>query len=480
MRFTRVTLFLIALIFVLGFYQLTKLFLAEVEPNTFQATEEVMVDASHLLAELVEDEMSRNALDTTKLREVFKGAHSREFEAQIYAHLKKRVGLNAYLTDANGIVIFDSDNGKREGENYAKRRDVNFTLRGLYGARSSREDPNNAFTSILYVAAPVGDPKQPYGVLTVYKPQADALPMIQEHRKLITRACFLIGGGILTLIIIVFLWLFRPIGKITEYARAIERGERPPLPKIGIGREVNTLSHALESMRQALEGRHFAERYIRTLTHELKSPLAGIRGAAELLDENMPAEDRKRFLGNIRAETARAERLINRLVELAALESKSHLDAPLLIDVRDVIQQAIDQAKPLADLRHIVLAIDLPDIPVTIKGDAFILRAAITNLMENAIDFSPEKEEVTITLEIMENEAVLRIRDIGPGIPDYARERVFERFFSLRHQTTAGRKGTGLGLPLVKEVAELHQGHVGFTCPQTGGTVFELRLPLAF
>ncbi|MGC4015538.1 MAG: two-component system sensor histidine kinase CreC [Luteolibacter sp.] len=341
MRFTRVTLFFIAFIMVLGFYQLANYFLSGVEPQTFQATEEVMVDSAHLLAELVENEMEHGKLDTDRLREVFDGAHEREFRAQIFNHLKQHVGMNAYLTDAKGVVIFDSEEGRREGQDFSRLRDVLLTLQGQYGARSSRNDQSDSTSSILYVAAPVGDAKHPSGVLTVFKPQADALPMIKERKQVIYRAFSLIGGGTLVLITVVFLWLYRPISRITEYARAIERGERPKLPKIGIGREVNTLAHALESMREALEGRAYAEHYIQTLTHEMKSPLAAIRGAAELLDEDMPADTRHRFLENIRAESARTERLINRLLELSAIESKTRLESAEAIDLVQVVSQAV-------------------------------------------------------------------------------------------------------------------------------------------
>jgi signal transduction histidine kinase len=134
------------------------------------------------------------------------------------------------------------------------------------------------------------------------------MPLIRQRRQIIYTACGLIGSGIIFLICAVFLWLFRPIGKITEYARAIERDERPAKPNIGIGREVNTLAHALDSMRNSLENRKYVERYVQTLTHEMKSRLAAIRGAAELLDEEMPVDIRKRFIGNILAESARSER----------------------------------------------------------------------------------------------------------------------------------------------------------------------------
>jgi two-component system sensor histidine kinase CreC len=304
------------------------------------------------------------------------------------------------------------------------------------------------------------------------------MPLVRERRRIIYTACGLIGSGIIFLIGAVFLWLFHPLGKITEYARAIERGERPAKPKIGIGREVNTLARALDSMRDALEGRGYVERYIQTLTHEMKSPLAAIRGAAELLNEEMPATTRQRFLSNILAETARSDRLINRLLELSAIESRSRLDQPAEIDFHVVVARAIDQARPLAEIAGVNLELELPPTPLPVRGDAFILRAAVTNLLENAIDFSPRGSVVPITLTVHGGMVELTIRDHGPGIPDYAREKVFERFYSLRHPGS-GRKGTGLGLPLVREAAELHGGSITLEPGSPdGGTVAKWIMPL--
>ena len=475
MRFTRVTLFLIAGIITLGFYQLARNFLAEVEPQTFQATEEMMVDTANLLAELVTADMLPNA---PAMRQAFDKARARRFEARIFDHLKQQVGINAYLTDNKGVVIFDSDGGKREGLDYSSKRDVSFTLAGRYGARSSREKPDDSSTSILYVAAPVGDPKQALGVLTVYKPQLDVMPLVRARRRIIYTACGLIGSGIIFLIAAVFLWLFRPIGKITEYARAIERGDRPAKPKIGIGREVNTLASALDSMRAALEDRAYVERYIQTLTHEMKSPLAAIRGAAELLNEDIPQAARQRFLDNILSETARSDRLINRLLELAAIENRPRLEQTVAIDFRTILSQAMDQARPLAEIAGVELAYEPLAFPVPICGDAFILRAAITNLMENAIDFSPRGQGVEISLDAHDGTMELTIRDRGAGIPDYAKDKVFERFYSLRHHDT-GRKGTGLGLTLVREAADLHGGSITLDSAIDGGTIARWTMPLA-
>jgi two-component system sensor histidine kinase CreC len=478
MRLTRITLLLITFVMALGFYRLTRSLLDDVEPQILQATEEVMVDAAHVFSEMVSQEMNEGALDKKQLRDMFQRARDHEFQAQIFTLQKQQVGMNLYVTDAAGVVIFDSEDGKREGQDYMSKRDVRLTLSGQYGARSSREAEEDSTTSIMYVAAPLGPRHAPRGVVTVFKKQADALPMIAERRAVMIQAIVIIGTGILLLIAAVFWWVYQPIGILTKYAKAVEKGQRPPKPLLGAGREVNALYHALETMREALEGRRYVEHFTQTLTHEMKSPLAAIRGAAELLDEEMPEEQRRRFLENIRAESQRAERLISRLLELAGVESRSHLDVTEIVDFVAIVEAAMEEARPAAENARVEMALQAPESRPTVKGDRFILRAAVSNLLENAMEFSPPDSTVTVTIEVEKDEVFLRIDDQGPGVPDYAREKIFERFYSLRHHHS-GRKGTGLGLNLVREAADLHRGAITLVNRPNGGARATLCLPLS-
>ena len=479
MRLTRITLVIIALIIGASFNLLVRKQLADVEPQLFQATEEAMVDTANILAEFAESEFTADGFDSERFSEAMDDVHARAIGAAIYKHTKEQVGMDIYVTDGAGVVIYDSKYPERVGEDFSQNRDVYLTLKGKYGARSSRVDEEDETSSVLHVAARIGSPEEPLGVLTVYKPQADVLPIIRRRISEIWWGTGLVGGGILFCVGVVFVWQYRPISKLTEYARDIEAGKRTPVPYLGLGREVNTLARALESMRESLEGRQFAEQYVRTLTHEMKSPLAGIRGAAELLvedAEHMPEKDRNRFLGNIQAETLRADRLLTRLLELSALEGKTKLDASGPLDLREVVGRALKGAEAMADLAGVILDFHEPVEPVMAKGDSFVLRAAVTNLLENAIDFSPEGETVFVSVSSEEHTHRIIVEDKGEGIPEYAREKVFERFFSLRHLRT-GRKGTGLGLTLVKEAVELHQGSVRMEEGKGGGTRVILDLP---
>jgi len=466
MRLTRVTLFFVVLILGLGFYQLVTYLLEDVEAQTLQATEEAMVDTANLLANYVEKE--------GELALIFNEAGDRRFEARIFKILKSNVGMNAYLTDARGVILFDSGTPENIGKNFKSWPDVSKTLQGRYGARSSRSDEQNASSSVMYVGAPVRKDGKIIGCLSVYKAQSDVLTFVRHRRKSIINATALIGVGILILIAAVFVWLFRPVGQLTDYARAITRGERRPRPQVGVGREVNTLAKALHDMRESLEGRQYADQYIQTLTHELKSPLAAIQGAAELLDEEMPPADRARFLANIRSQTSRCEHLIHRLLELSALEAKTHLEHLHRFDLTARCQQSLAQIKPLAEAHRVHLQSDLP-ARMDLQGNEALLGSALNHLLENAIQFSPENGTVTLTLQSTDGILQLAVSDQGEGIADFAQERAFERFYSFRPEDKG--KGNGLGLAFVKEIAVLHQGKAFIKRGKIAGTIAGMVIP---
>ncbi|MEN8737210.1 MAG: two-component system sensor histidine kinase CreC [Akkermansiaceae bacterium] len=475
MRLTRIILFFVAFIMALGFYRLVDYLLADLENQTFQATEESMVDSANLLASHVEKNWDHHP--ATTLEEFFKDSGKRLFKATIYKEVKTTIGLDAYLTDQNGIILFDSAHHEHVGQDFSSWRDVKRTLEGIYGTRSSRADQNDPNSSIMFIGAPIRKNGEIVGCLSVYKAQADVLPFVQSRRQQIIQSVILIGLGILALITAVFVWLFRPVGQLTDYARAITRGERLSKPQVGVGREVNTLANALHDMRESLENRQHANQYIQTLTHELKSPLAAIQGAAELLREDMPIEDRRRFLENIRAQTARCERLTHRLLELSAVEAQSHLEQAHEFDFTARCQHSIEQMTPLAEARQITLKAGLPKHQFYF-GNELLIGSSLNHLLENAIQFSRQGGTVSLKLAVEKNELVLTIRDNGPGLPDFASERAFERFYSFRPSEQKNGKGNGLGLAFVKEVTELHHGTASLKSHPEGGAEATLTFPI--
>ena len=479
MRVTQFSLLAVVIIVSTGFGLLADHLMNNLERETYQATEEVLIDMANVLAAVVQAGVKDHQLDPAMLREAYPLALDRRFNAAVFDLEKTHVGTQVYLTDAKGVVIYDSDNDLHTGRDLSEYRDVNLTLAGRYGARSSRYIPSESSTSVLHVAAPVYDGKDVLGVLTVRKPKIDQWFFVQQRRSRIQISTLLIGAGIALFVGAVLFWVLHPLRRLTAYVQSVRRGERPARPDLGDSMEVNTLANSLEAMREELEGRDYAATFVQTLTHELKSPLAAIRATSELLGENhMDEAQRRRFTETLRQECERTEHLIRQLLRLAEVERQKSLQKHDSLDLRQVVEQACAEFTSAAEAKGVRWNLRLPDSPCLLAGDEALLRRAIMNVVENAVDFSPPKGEIDLTLATANGKHRLTVQDHGPGIPDYAVARLFERFYSLKHKQT-GRKGSGLGLCFAKEAAELHGGSLTLRNGEPDGACAELVLPEA-
>lgn len=445
-----------------------------VERQYLEASEEAMVDVAQLIASRLEN----GAVDLEGLRQEWDAARNREFSAKIYGITKTTLEMNAYVTDERGIVIFDSDGGRSEGQDFSGKRDVGLTLAGRYGARSTLFDPSDADSSVMFVGAPIRRDGRIAGMVSVSKAQRSVFGFRDETRVWIRTLGLIYFGAVALGAYLVVTLFSRPIRRLTDYAHAVARGERAVPPRGGSG-EAATLGRAFEEMRDALENRAYVENYVQTVTHEMKSPVAAIRGAAELLNEDMPADRRGKFIANIQAEARRLQNIIDRLLALAALESRKKLDHPSAIPLADLAHAVCAQLQPAAEARGLRLDLICEGRP-EVLGESFLIESALNNLLQNAIDFSPSGGviRVRVALDAAERAVEITVEDEGSGVPDYALPRLFERFFSLQRPDT-GRKSSGLGLCFVREAAALHSGSVQVeNRSDSRGARAILRLPL--
>jgi two-component system, OmpR family, sensor histidine kinase CreC len=330
----------------------------------------------------------------------------------------------------------------------------------------------------MYVAAPLRRDGAIVGAVSVGKPARSFGQFVEAAR----RKTIMIGVtsvlAVALLVAILSVWLVRPFGLVADYWRYVRAQRSFSLPRLG-RRALGTLGAAYDEMRDALAGRSYVADYVQTLTHELKSPLSAIRGAAELLREGdaMPAPDRARFLANIERETARIQALVDRMMELAALESRHFLDRTEPVALRALLEERLASAQAAGAARGVSVALDAPE-DATVDGDPLLLQRAVGNLLDNALDFSPAGGRIELALRRSARHAEITVRDHGPGIPDYADERVFEKFYSLARPGTQ-RKSTGLGLPFVREIAALHGGRIALRNATGGGALALLTLPLS-
>lgn len=251
-----------------------------------------------------------------------------------------------------------------------------------------------------------------------------------------------------------------------------QRAEVPTLR----GGELAQLARAVERMRTELEGKAYVERYVHTLTHELKSPLAAIRGAAELLEGEMPTAQRQRFVANISGESARLQHLIERLLYLAQVEQRQGLEERVPVPLAPLVEDLLQAQAARIEAAGLRIE-NAVNIGLEASGERFLLRQALANLLDNALDFTPAGGLIRIAASRDGHELDLRLYNQGEAIPDYALPRLTERFYSLP-RPGSGRKSTGLGLNFVQEVAQLHGGSLQ-VCNLDGGVEVRLRLPVA-
>jgi two-component system sensor histidine kinase CreC len=481
----------------LGFFLITgiaaffvlRVFSAEIRPSVARVVEDMLVDTANILAELVEDDLAAmppgGTLEASPFAQRVRDYAERPVDARIWGMSKQSLDYRVYVTDAQGRVVLDTGarpGGVAVGQDYSRWRDVALTLKGQYGARATREVEMEGRPSVLYVAAPIRQGMHTIGVLTVAKPMSTVQKFIDRaEREILVKGLWLMGLS-LGVGVLVTAWIVWSVRRLRHFAQHVELGQRggERVQAPVLSGELGDLARAMEAMRDRLEGHEHVEDMVRALTHELKSPLAAIGGAAELLHDDLPAADRQAFATQVQEQAARMQRLVERLLELSKLEHRRRLEHLAVVDVADSLDTALAQARGRAEQRGLILQWQQRDT-APVLGEPELMVLAMSNLLDNAIEFSGPGGRIDLTVRCEGAQALLTVRDHGLGVPDYALARLGERFYSTPRPAAAGeppRKGSGLGLAIVRQVMQLHGGTVAWA-PAEPGLAVTLRWPLA-
>lgn len=453
---------------------LLQVFVQQIKPGVRQAMEDTLIDTANLLAELAADDLRAGHMADGRFAAAVTAYQQREVGAELYGFPKMRGEYRVMVTDAHGIVVFDSA-GRDVGRDNSRWRDVALTLRGEYGARSSPETPDDPDNTVMHVAAPIRDGAQLIGVLTVAKPNRTVAPFIERSQQTVMRA----GTALLVVALLVGIgvawWIASQLSRLRRYADAVTRGERAQAPPAH--GEFGALSQALATMREKLEGKQYVEQYVHTLTHELKSPLAAIRASSELLQSPMPEADRAGFIASIASQGERMADMIDKLLALAELEHRQTLQQPQPVGIAQCVGEAVTDVQHAAQAAGVQVQVAEIDPQLQVLGDGFLLRQSLRNLLDNAIAFAPAGSAVQVGVQVQAQQLCIEVADRGAGIPDYAQARVFERFYSTP-RPHGGSRSSGLGLSFVAEAAHLHGGRAQLRNREGGGALAQLWLPL--
>ena len=432
-----------------------------IKPALLSPMEDDLADFSAILAAQLSLASRDGFLALDSFAETVGEAGRNPTQGNIYDYEKKSLALEIYVTNAEGIVQFDSRD-QSVGQDFSGWKDVAATLRGQYGARSTWRPGPSGRQLVFFVAAPVKVNDQLLGVVSVGKTVNFAYAILEDMRREATIAAFVAVGLAIVWGCLFSVWITRPIRLLTRHVEAVRDGRGGVLPKLGRS-DIGVLGQSFEEMRDAVEGKKYVEGYVQTLTHEIKSPLSAIKGASELLGEDMPPDRRARFLGNIITESKRIQDLVDRLLELSSIESRKMPRDPRQVDMTEVAAESLAAMAPLVEQRDLQVSLE-GDANFMVRGERFLLHLAFSNLLQNAVEFCPQGGKITVSL--VQNR--IDISNSGAGIPDYALPRIFERFYSLSRPDT-GKKSSGLGLSIVRSVVELHHGSVALENKPEGG-----------
>lgn len=528
-----------------------------IKPTAQQVIEDTLLDTSKLLAASLQLPLSSGQLyDQTYQAILDTALTSKPTNSMITAGKDIQTTGNRfriYVTDSNGVVVYDSltNDQNAEGQDYSRWNDVYLTLNGQYGARSTKDTTNNDGSSIMYVAQPINDTSgNLIGVVSVGKPVASVLPYLNHTRGRMLITALLMSIVALILAGLVAWWLKQSITLVTQYTNALAEDTKKPY--FYLGHELNSLTDTIESMKHRLENRAYVTDYVHTLTHELKSPLTAIRASSELLEDDvldggaLDHADRQMLIQAVSEQSIKMQQLIDRLLLLAKIEQPTFKLNRQITPIVPLLQTLVKDntaKRQQKNLLPIELYIDdtrytdVTDLPTTglpitksqsqiatnisVFADQFWLVQVLQNVLDNAIHFA--ENEVIIYLQRHNQSVSINIFNDGKLLPGYALDKVFDRYFSLAHQSqptqnisehssveaptldteqkplhttnTPLKKGTGLGLTLVKQVIEHHGGRVAIrnkhantkaedadmdaaVIGQSSGVIVSLTLPL--
>jgi two-component system, OmpR family, sensor histidine kinase SenX3 len=221
--------------------------------------------------------------------------------------------------------------------------------------------------------------------------------------------------------------------------------------------------------------------FVANVSHELKTPATSLRLLAESLEEAIDEDpvQARLFATQLKKETERLSQLINDLLDLTRLESQERVENPVPVDVRSVLMTVLARMRRVARKKNITLLWKRfgRAAQYTVHGDETQLTSMFTNLVDNAVKYTPPGGRVEVTGGFEGSEVVIRISDTGIGIPEGKLPRIFERFYRVDKARSKETGGTGLGLSIVRHIAENHGGRVAVESAPGEGSTFTVYLP---
>ena len=379
------------------------------------------------------------------------------------------------VADPSAAVLYDSSDNEGNVGRYALFPEITSALKGkfvFYYRFGDEATRSRAAVPVTYRGKVIGAV-----YLYEYSPEhARLVAALRLNLETISVAAFV--ASLLLAFLLAFLLNRRMRDMVRGIMNIADGDYRQRIPVRGrdeldeLAQELNVLARRLEQTEE------LRRRFVSDASHELKTPLAGIRLLSDSIvqNEDMPPELLRDFAQDIGVEAERLSRTTEKLLELTRLDVQKKVKLGP-VDLAEVAENALKMLNVLAAERRVTLERELARGCI-VRAEADDLHQVIFNLVENAIKYNVEGGRVTVLLYVREGEVRLHIDDTGIGIPEEDLPHIFDRFYRVDEARNSARGGSGLGLAIVKETMEKHGGTVKASRRETGGTRFTVTFPL--
>jgi two-component system sensor histidine kinase CreC len=453
-----------------------------IETSYLHSTEEGMIDTAAVVSEFYARLYGQFGSDSEKLAAELSRVYSNlnetyEIKARLFGFTKAEVDTRLLVYDPGGRVIFDT-RGTATNHDFSKWADVGHALKGEYGSRWELDKAHQRVN--IYSTLPVFVDGKIVGAVSVSK-------STNRIRNFISRSLEnLILPGLIALLLatamayVLSAYITRIIWALASQAERIAAGESNVRLETWTRSELGILARAVGRMREKLEGKAYVEEMATNLSHELKTPLAAIRGSAELLEgpaSNDPAA-RARFLTNIQTEVARLDRLVSELLKLSRIEAQPAAGEATPIDAAVAARELAEAYRTRATDSGVVFHSEIGSEPLPVRLTELQLKQLLTNLLDNALQFTAAGKSVHLRAYRRENGIEFQVRDEGAGIEPELLPKVFDRFFTTENPRS-GNRGTGLGLAIAKSIVTANGGTISVRSELGSGSSFTVIFPAA-
>jgi signal transduction histidine kinase len=397
-----------------------------------------------------------------------------------------------YLLDSTGVVLAYFAEPEKIKRMQVDISPINHFLAAgnelqmpLYG-----DDPRSIDRQKPISVTPIKIGKEQRGYLYVIlggELYDSATSMVEDSYILRTGAVALIVNFILTGIIglLLFFLLTRRLRLITKAVSDFEKGRYSKKVTLKSEDEIGQLTEAFNKMAATIDANieeiknndRLRRDLIANISHDLRSPLASVQGYLETImikEEKLSHKERGEYLEIVHKNIQRLSRLVDDLLELSKLDANQIKPKPENFSISELTQDVVLKFKPQAEKQHITIHSDLPTgIPI-VEGDIGMIERALSNLLDNALIYTPEKGTVTVELEDKEKRVSVKVSDNGKGIAPEDLPHVFDRFY--RGDKSRSTEGTGLGLAITKKIIEAHQGKIEVQSHLNRGTTFHFDI----